>query len=107
MGLNFAVIDRITTIVTGTVRHFLNKVFRLSEQLQNGVGNIAIRDLRLGRPPDVIHFTGLTAFDVQRIKNGQMGNLNRDSASVMGALVLYLDFVNLFLMMLRIFGSSR
>jgi FtsH-binding integral membrane protein len=55
----------------------------------------------------VLIFTGLTAFDVQRIKNGQMGNLNRDSASVMGALVLYLDFVNLFLMMLRIFGSSR
>jgi FtsH-binding integral membrane protein len=55
----------------------------------------------------VLIFTGLTAWDVQRIKNGQMGGLNKDSASVMGALMLYLDFVNLFLMMLRIFGGNR
>lgn len=52
-------------------------------------------------------FTGLTAWDVQRIKNGQVAGLNKDSASVMGALALYLDFINLFLFMLRIFGSSR
>jgi FtsH-binding integral membrane protein len=55
----------------------------------------------------VLIFTGLTAWDVQRIKDGKMGNLNRESASVMGALMLYLDFVNLFLMMLRIFGGNR
>lgn len=52
-------------------------------------------------------FTGLTAWDVQRLKNGTMPNINKDSATVMGALALYLDFVNLFLFMLRIFGSSR
>jgi FtsH-binding integral membrane protein len=52
-------------------------------------------------------FTGLTAWDVQRLKNGAMPNVNKDSATVMGALALYLDFVNLFLFMLRIFGSSR
>ena len=52
-------------------------------------------------------FTGLTAWDVQRLKNGAMPNINKDSATVMGALALYLDFVNLFLFMLRIFGSSR
>jgi uncharacterized protein len=55
----------------------------------------------------VIIFTGLTAFDVQRIRNGQMAGISRESASVVGALALYLDFVNLFIMMLRIFGSSR
>ena len=55
----------------------------------------------------VLIFTGLTAWDVQRIKSGAMPNINKDSASVMGALALYLDFVNLFLMMLRIFGGSR
>jgi hypothetical protein len=55
----------------------------------------------------VLIFTGLTAWDVQRIKSGAMPNINKDSASVMGALALYLDFINLFLMMLRIFGSSR
>lgn len=55
----------------------------------------------------VVIFTGLTAYDVQRIKNGAMPGVNRDSASVMGALALYLDFVNLFLMLLRIFGNNR
>ncbi len=55
----------------------------------------------------VIIFTGLTAWDVQRLKNGAMPNINKDSATVMGALMLYLDFINLFLFMLRIFGSSR
>jgi FtsH-binding integral membrane protein len=55
----------------------------------------------------VLVFTGLTAWDVQRIKNGQVPGLNAESASVMGALALYLDFVNLFLMLLRIFGSNR
>jgi FtsH-binding integral membrane protein len=55
----------------------------------------------------VVIFTGLTAWDVQRLRNGAMPNINKDSATVMGALALYLDFVNLFLFMLRIFGSSR
>jgi FtsH-binding integral membrane protein len=55
----------------------------------------------------VVIFTGLTAWDVQRLKNGAMPNVNKDSATVMGALMLYLDFINLFLFMLRIFGSSR
>jgi FtsH-binding integral membrane protein len=56
----------------------------------------------------VLIFTGLTAYDVQRIQKGQMpGIKSRESASVVGALALYLDFVNLFLMLLRIFGSNR
>jgi FtsH-binding integral membrane protein len=55
----------------------------------------------------VVIFTGLTAWDVQRLKQGAMPNINKDSATVLGALALYLDFVNLFLFLLRIFGSSR
>jgi FtsH-binding integral membrane protein len=55
----------------------------------------------------VVIFTGLTAWDVQRLKEGKMANINKDSATVMGALILYLDFINLFLFMLRIFGASR
>jgi uncharacterized protein len=56
----------------------------------------------------VLIFTGLTAFDVQRISRGAMpGIKNRESASVVGALALYLDFVNLFLFLLRIFGGAR
>ena len=50
-------------------------------------------------------FTGLTAWDVQRIQRGYLGNTrDRESASVVGALALYLDFVNLFLMLLRLFS---
>lgn len=55
----------------------------------------------------VLIFTGLTAWDVQRLKNGQMEGINKDSATVVGALRLYLDFINLFLFMLRIVGGNR
>ena len=57
----------------------------------------------------VIVFTGLTAYDAQRLKQmalalpeGQVG-----SYAVVGALSLYLDFINLFLMLLRFTGSRR
>jgi uncharacterized protein len=57
----------------------------------------------------VIVFTGLTAYDAQRLKamalalpQGQAG-----SYAIVGALTLYLDFINLFLMLLRIFGGRR
>jgi FtsH-binding integral membrane protein len=56
----------------------------------------------------VVIFTGLTAYDVQRINRGGLEWIKtREAASVVGALALYLDFVNLFLMLLRVFGSSR
>jgi FtsH-binding integral membrane protein len=55
----------------------------------------------------VVIFTALTAYDVQRIQNGdlaiQTGSMEK--AAVVGALHLYLDFVNLFLFLLRIFGG--
>jgi uncharacterized protein len=55
----------------------------------------------------VVIFTGLTAYYVQQLKNGQLGYVNnRDSASVVGALLLYITFVNLFLSLLRIFGGT-
>jgi uncharacterized protein len=61
----------------------------------------------------VIVFVGLTAYDTQKIKNMAMtqpdgldGAVIRKGA-ILGALSLYLDFINLFLMLLRIFGQSR
>lgn len=59
----------------------------------------------------VIVFTLLTAYDVQKIKQ-MAGGLYEDSdsmakASLMGALTLYLDFVNLFLYLLQIMGRRR
>lgn len=59
----------------------------------------------------VLIFTGLTAFDVQKIK--QIGNAGISDGEIMAkitvhaALTLYLDFLNLFLYLLRFFGSSR
>jgi len=57
----------------------------------------------------VVVFTGLTAYDVQRISRGELAawTESMEKGAVMGAFVLYLDFVNLFLMLLRLFGSSR
>ncbi|GAB2703089.1 Bax inhibitor-1/YccA family protein [Mucilaginibacter koreensis] len=58
----------------------------------------------------VIVFTGLTAYDVQRIKRlgGSMdANLPAGKLAILGALTLYLDFVNLFLYLLRLFGRRR
>jgi hypothetical protein len=53
-------------------------------------------------------FTGVTAWDVQRMQQGKMGYLkDRESASVVGALALYLDFLNIFLFMLRIFSGRN
>lgn len=56
----------------------------------------------------VVVFTGLTAYDVQKIKElSQQNNGTADfkKMGVMGALTLYLDFINLFLALLRIFGK--
>ena len=58
----------------------------------------------------VVVFAGLTAWDTQKIKemydsmddDGTMGR-----KAIMGALSLYLDFINLFLMLLRLFGGRR
>ena len=52
----------------------------------------------------IIVFTGLTAYDTQKIKN--MGNAG-PKAAILGALTLYLDFINMFLIMLRLFGNRR
>ena len=55
-------------------------------------------------------FAALTAYDMQKLKQiGQQG-LTGDAegrAAIMGALALYLDFINLFIFLLRIFGQER
>lgn len=58
----------------------------------------------------VIIFTGLTAYDVQKLKNIGQEVGNHQAASklgIIGALTLYLDFINLFLFLLRLFGGKR
>jgi len=60
----------------------------------------------------VIVFTGLAAYDTQKLKYmGEVMPQDDGTAvrrgTILGALTLYLDFLNLFLMLLRLFGSSR
>jgi len=58
----------------------------------------------------VVIFTGLTAYDVQKIKNMGMeadGDVMTRKMGIMGALTLYLDFINLFLFLLRLFGGRK
>ncbi len=60
----------------------------------------------------VLIFTGLTAYDVQRLKRigssaGEYGEANARKLSILGALTLYLDFINLFLFLLRFLGDRK
>jgi FtsH-binding integral membrane protein len=59
----------------------------------------------------VLIFAGLTAYDTQKIKSlyfvvGGTGEVSQKTA-IMGALQLYLDFLNMFLFLLRLFGDRR
>jgi uncharacterized protein len=58
----------------------------------------------------VIVFVGLTAYDTQRIKEMYLESDSAEIASkkaVLGALALYLDFINLFMLLLQLFGQRR
>lgn len=80
------------------------------------VVNIFLRSARLDWAVSLVGiaiFTGLTLWDAQKIKilanlaaeQGDRADIRK--ASIIGALQLYLDFINLFLMMLRIFGNRK
>ena len=57
----------------------------------------------------VVIFTALTAYDVQRIQSGDLAARtgSMEKAAVIGALHLYLDFINLFLFLLRLLGNRN
>jgi len=60
----------------------------------------------------VLVFAGLTAWDTQQLKNEYVYNLRAggdvaERAAISGALRLYLDFINLFIMLLQLFGGNR
>jgi len=56
-------------------------------------------------------FVALTAYDTQKLKtiavNGFKNNESMEKSAILGALTLYLDFINLFLFLLRIFGDRK
>jgi len=59
----------------------------------------------------ILIFVGLTAYDTQKIKRMASGGIAEGEvarkASILGALTLYLDFINLFLLLLRVMGRRR
>jgi FtsH-binding integral membrane protein len=55
----------------------------------------------------VIVFTGLTAYDTWKIKAMAAAGAEGRKPAILGALTLYLDFINLFLMLLRLLGNRR
>jgi FtsH-binding integral membrane protein len=59
----------------------------------------------------ILIFVGLTAYDTQKLKVLAMGGFasgeDRHKAAILGALRLYLDFINLFLLLLRVLGRRR
>ena len=92
---SFLIMGVIGIIIAGLVNLFLQ-----SSALQFAISVIG-----------VLVFAGLTAYDTQRIKDGYhevMGDMTATSkAAIMGALNLYLDFINMFVMLLQLFGSRR
>lgn len=55
----------------------------------------------------VLVFMALTAYDVQTIRDQVMSGASDNSVEVMGALTLYLDFINLFINLLQLFGVKK
>jgi FtsH-binding integral membrane protein len=58
----------------------------------------------------ILIFAGLTAYDMQKLVKFQQSGADeatQEKVAIIGALSLYLDFINMFLFLLRIFGSSR
>jgi uncharacterized protein len=84
--------------VVGIVIAMLVNIFLQSSALQFAISVIG-----------VLVFAGLTAYDTQQIKDGYyqvMGDVAAASkAAIMGALRLYLDFINMFTMLLQLFGN--
>ena len=55
----------------------------------------------------IIIFVGLVAYDIQKIKRYEIIIEDQDKAAIISALDLYLDFINIFLRLLKLFGKSR
>jgi len=55
----------------------------------------------------IIIFTGLTAYDTQKIRQEVTYDTDNGTAEIRGALTLYLDFINIFLSLLQLFGDRK
>ena len=55
----------------------------------------------------IVVFLGYIAYDINKVKNNFRNIEDEDKLAIYGALELYLDFINLFLRLLRLFGKSN
>jgi FtsH-binding integral membrane protein len=69
--------------------------------LQNSVMQMVISALA------VVIFTGLTAYDTQKIREEVTYDTGNGTAEIRGALILYVDFINIFLSLLQLFGDRK
>ena len=91
---NFLIMGLIGLIIASIVNIFL-----ASSMLEFAISAIG-----------VLIFVGLTAYDTQKIKASYDASMGSDvlaKGAIMGALSLYLDFINLFMMLLRLFGNRE
>ncbi|WP_213982010.1 Bax inhibitor-1/YccA family protein [Sphingomonas sp. dw_22] len=91
-----------TFLIIGLVGLIVASIVNLF--LQSGMMSLVISVL------GVLIFAGLTAYDTQKIKSMYAyvaGTREQGKVAIMGALNLYLDFINMFLFLLRLFGSQR
>ena len=86
----FLLVGLIAIVIASIINIFLG-----SSQLQMIISACAI-----------LVFLGLTAYDTQKIREAVSVEGN-DTAEIMGALTLYLDFINLFLSLLQLFGDKK
>ncbi len=68
--------------------------------VDNGTFNLVLCSI------SILVFVGYIAYDVQKVKSMYEQNLSAENLAIYGALNLYLDFINIFLDLLRLFGSS-
>lgn len=85
----------------GLILVMIVNIFLKSEPLNYAIGALG-----------VIIFAGLTAWDTQKLRNMGLSAPHDDAVAmrrgtILGALTLFLDFINLFLMLLRLFGDRR
>ena len=91
---NFLIMGLIGLIIASVVNIFL-----ASSMLEFAISAVG-----------VLIFVGLTAYDTQKIKESYSESFGADvlaKGAIMGALNLYLDFINLFMMLLRLFGNRE
>jgi len=83
-------------LVASIIVSLLNVLIFKSPGLEMGISIVVL-----------LLFIGVTAYDVQKILAISDSGIPEDNAAIYGALELYLDFINIFIRLLQLFGKGR